>query len=102
MLVSTAASIVGVALVVNAVFVLVNGHWDTALMRAGLGLYSCIWAFIPYDEFLRVAGKPLRLGDSAEQNAYATLLPARLGLLTFLAMILMITGLVHNVISAFR
>jgi hypothetical protein len=43
-----------------------------AFMRAGLGLYSCIWAFVPYDEFFRVAGMRVSLDNCAERKAYAT------------------------------
>lgn len=99
--VSVASSIIGIALVVNAVFLLLGGEPGNALMRAGLGLYCCIWAFVPYNDFFRVAGMPVRLGPSVERKAYATLFPARLLLPMLLSMVLIISGLVCNVVVVF-
>lgn len=101
-LVSAAASIVGIALVVNAVFLVLGGQLGHALMRAGLGLYCCIWAFVPYGDFFRVARMPVRLDDSAERNAYAKLFPPRLLPAMWLSMALMFGGFVYNVVGVFR
>lgn len=65
-LVSVSASMIGVALVLNAVLVSLEGRLGDALMDAGLGLYCCTWAFVPYDEFFRMAGRPVRFGNSEE------------------------------------
>ena len=92
----------GIALVVNAVFLLLGGQSGNALMRAGLGLYCCIWAFVPYDEFFRVARMRVRLDNSAERKAIAILFPARLLLPMLLSIVLIISGFVCNVIGAFR
>ena len=100
--VSAAASLIGIALVVNAVLMLQEGELGKALMRAGLGLYCCIWAFVPYHEFFRVAGMPLRLGNSTERKAYITLFPSRLLLPMVLALVLMTSGFVCEVVGAFR
>jgi hypothetical protein len=100
--VSAAASMVGIVLVVNAVYLMLAGQPGNALMRAGLGLYCCIWAFVPYDEFFRVIGMRVRLGNSPERKAYTTLFPARLLFPMFFSMVLIICGLVCNVANAFR
>jgi hypothetical protein len=100
--VSGVASIVGIALVVNAVFATLEGRRGDALMDAGLGLYCCVWAFVPYDEFFRVAGRPIRFRNNEVRRAYDRLFPFHLKLLMFLAAVLMISGLLNNVVSALR
>ena len=100
--VSAAASLIGIALVANAVLILLDGQLGKALGRSGLGLYCCIWAFVPYNEFFRVAGMPVHLGDNAERKAYITLFPPRLLLSMALSIVLMISGFVCDVVDAFR
>ena len=101
-LVSTAASVIGVAMVVNAVFLLLDGHLGDAMMRAGLGLYCCILAFVPYDKFLQVARMRVNLQDSIERKAIISLFPSCLLLPIFLSTVLIISGFAFNIASAFR
>jgi hypothetical protein len=100
--VSAAASLIGIALVVNAAFLLLGGELGHALMRAGLGLYCCIWAFVPYNDFLRVARMPVRIVDSAERNSYAKLFPTRLLPAMGLSIALMVGGFVYIAVGVFR
>ena len=101
-LVSTAASVIGVAVVVNAVLLLVDGYIGDAMMRAGLGLYCCILAFVPYDKFLQVARMRVSLQDSIERKAIIALFPSRLLLPIFLSTVLITRGFTLNIASAFR
>lgn len=101
-LVSAAASLIGNAMVIHAVFLLRDGQSGDAMMRAGLGLYCCIWAFVPYDKFLRVARMRVSLADSVGRKAIAALFPARLLLPMFLSTVLIICGFAANVAGAFR
>lgn len=101
-LVSVSLSLIGIALVVRAVFLMAGRQTGNALIDAGLGLSCCIWAFVPYQEFFRVASMPMRLDASPERDAYAKLYPAHSSLLSWAAMLLMVGGFVWNVIDAFR
>lgn len=71
------------------------------MIRAGLGLYCCIWAFIPYDDFFRAARMPVRLQDSTERNAYAKLFPAGLQPAMWLSIALMVGGFIDVLVGVF-
>lgn len=101
-LVSAAASLIGIALVANGASLAWGGHVGEALMRAGMGLYCCCWAFVPYEEFLRVARMPMRLGASAERRSYAAMFPV--GVLVAMAVSMLLTGggFIYIVAHAFQ
>lgn len=100
-LASAAASLIGVACVVSAVQLQMEGKTADALMRAGLGLNFCGWAFTPLDEFLRVARMKVTLEEGA-RRAYIKLVPRRLMPLMWLSMVMIIAGFVMHVMSALR
>ena len=71
-------------------------------MCAGTGLYLCVWAFVPVDEFLRVARLPVRLGDSPERKAYVSLFPRALLPVVMLSAGLSTVGFVMVLVHAFQ
>jgi len=101
-LVSIAASLIGVALVVKAALFTGGSQPGHVLMCAGTGLYLCVWAFVPVDEFLRVARLPVQLSESPERKAYVSLFPRALLPVVMLSAGLSTVGFVMVLVHAFQ